>query len=103
MSISITVNGFSSEVFRLNFGLRFFFFFFVRHLVFLLLFLLSLSLLFSIPMREHRETSIVASGGISTYIYIPVQCTYTIPTQSQKLKTRVSHFYRPGQSEIYCS
>jgi len=29
-------------------------------------------------------------------------CMY-IGTTSQKLKTRVSHFYRPGQSEIYCS
>lgn len=43
------------------------------------------------PVSWHPVVGIYISVGIC------------IGTTSQKLKTRVSHFYRPGQSEIYCS
>lgn len=89
------------EVFCLNFGSQFFCF---RLLFFFV----------NIFDAERREKPVSASGVVRVLVYIythiayisfiiRVHCSSAHCTPSRKLKTRVSHFYRPGQSEIYCS
>jgi len=79
-----------------EFRFTIFFFFFVRHLGFFFYYYFYYHYHYYFQYRWENTAKPVSRHPVMG------TCMY-IGTTSQKLKTRVSHFYRPGQSEIYCS